>query len=245
MPRFVYRFALSSINSFIRQSGGSFERAFVLLVSFFRYFFHIQVENVWQSIEFRSSFITSHIVLWTSIKARRLKTGQVFILHEAGSTRQIKIALNQKLCAVLRGGVKFTRLKFYGQNRKPILRALPLQYNFRLLWLYGFVILIILLFSLPFSLFLAVAQDSFKCPDDFGFYPHHTSCDKYWKCDNNVAELKTCGNGLAFDASDSKYLTENCDYLHNVDCGDRTQLGNYDTCQCTLNRARAHLSCQK
>ncbi|XP_053671539.1 protein obstructor-E isoform X1 [Anopheles nili] len=70
----------------------------------------------------------------------------------------------------------------------------------------------------------AVAQDSFKCPDDFGFYPHHSSCDKYWKCDNNVAELKTCGNGLAFDASDSKYLTENCDYLHNVDCGDRTQL---------------------
>jgi hypothetical protein len=39
-----------------------------------------------------------------------------------------------------------------------------------------------------------------------------------------VAELKTCGNGLAFDASDSKFLTENCDYLHNVDCGERTQL---------------------
>lgn len=67
-------------------------------------------------------------------------------------------------------------------------------------------------------------QESFKCPDDFGFYPHHISCDKYWKCDNNVAELKTCGNGLAFDASDNKFLTENCDYLHNVDCGERTQL---------------------
>lgn len=68
-------------------------------------------------------------------------------------------------------------------------------------------------------------QENFKCPDEFGFYPHHISCDKYWKCDNNVAELKTCGNGLAFDASDPKYLTENCDYIHNVDCGDRTQLG--------------------
>ncbi|XP_044597367.1 protein obstructor-E-like [Cotesia glomerata] len=68
------------------------------------------------------------------------------------------------------------------------------------------------------------AQDTFKCPDDFGFYPHHLSCDKYWKCDNNVAELKTCGNGLAFDASDAKFLTENCDYLHNVECGERTQL---------------------
>ncbi|VEN59255.1 unnamed protein product, partial [Callosobruchus maculatus] len=68
------------------------------------------------------------------------------------------------------------------------------------------------------------AQENFKCPDDFGFYPHHISCDKYWKCDNNVAELKTCGNGLAFDASDPKFLTENCDYIHNVDCGDRNQL---------------------
>jgi hypothetical protein len=73
--------------------------------------------------------------------------------------------------------------------------------------------------------FAAFAQENFKCPDDFGFYPHHSSCDKYWKCDNNVAELKTCGNGLAFDASDPKFLTENCDYIHNVDCGDRTQLG--------------------
>lgn len=71
----------------------------------------------------------------------------------------------------------------------------------------------------------ALGQENFKCPDDFGFYPHHTSCDKYWKCDNNAAELKTCGNGLAFDASDPKFLTENCDYIHNVDCGDRTQLG--------------------
>lgn len=83
------------------------------------------------------------------------------------------------------------------------------------------------LYHIIFIIITAVAQESFKCPDDFGFYPHHISCDKYWKCDNGVAEIKTCGNGLAFDASDSKYLTENCDYLHNVDCGDRTQIGNY------------------
>jgi len=88
--------------------------------------------------------------------------------------------------------------------------------------------------------FLAVAasaQESFKCPDEYGFYPHSISCDKYWKCDNHVAELKTCGNGLAFDASDDKFLTENCDYLHNVDCGDRTQLGKeqaYSTFTLTL-----------
>lgn len=68
-------------------------------------------------------------------------------------------------------------------------------------------------------------REEFKCPDEYGFYPHTTSCDKYWKCDNNVAELKTCGNGLAFDDTDPKFLKENCDYLHNVDCGARSQLG--------------------
>jgi Chitin binding Peritrophin-A domain len=75
--------------------------------------------------------------------------------------------------------------------------------------------------------FSGAAQESFKCPDDYGFYPHSKSCDKYYKCEDAKAELKTCGNGLAFDASDPKYLTENCDYLHNVDCGDRTQIGEF------------------
>jgi Chitin binding Peritrophin-A domain len=63
-----------------------------------------------------------------------------------------------------------------------------------------------------FCKFIAIAQENFKCPDDYGFYPHHSSCDKYWKCDNGAAELKTCGNGLAFDATDPKYLTENCTF---------------------------------
>lgn len=78
-------------------------------------------------------------------------------------------------------------------------------------------------------MFSGAAQESFKCPDDYGFYPHSKSCDKYYKCEDAKAELKTCGNGLAFDASDPKYLTENCDYLHNVDCGDRTQIGETKT----------------
>jgi Chitin binding Peritrophin-A domain len=73
-----------------------------------------------------------------------------------------------------------------------------------------------------------LAQENFKCPDDYGFYPHHISCDKYWKCDNGAAELKTCGNGLAFEATDPKYLSENCDYHHNVECGDRSQFGKYE-----------------
>ena len=28
--------------------------------------------------------------------------------------------------------------------------------------------------------------------------PFHFSCDKYWACLEGVAELRTCGNGLAF-----------------------------------------------
>lgn len=63
---------------------------------------------------------------------------------------------------------------------------------------------------------------SFNCPDDFGFYPHVKSCDKYWGCDNGTATLKTCGNGLVFDDSDTK--RENCAYPFSVDCGERSDL---------------------
>merc|ERR1712221_42092 len=46
----------------------------------------------------------------------------------------------------------------------------------------------------------ALAQvDDFSCPDEFeGYYPHLYSCDKYWACQDGIAELRTCGNGLAF-----------------------------------------------
>jgi len=72
---------------------------------------------------------------------------------------------------------------------------------------------------------LRVAANSghFTCPDNFGFYPHSKSCDKYWACENGTATLKLCGNGLVFDDSDS--LRENCAYPFSVDCGSRTDLG--------------------
>ena len=67
--------------------------------------------------------------------------------------------------------------------------------------------------------------DNFACPDEFeGYYPHHYSCDKYWKCIEGIASLETCGNGLAFDDLDPTYTTENCDYIYNVECGNRTDL---------------------
>jgi len=72
----------------------------------------------------------------------------------------------------------------------------------------------------------ALAQeDDFSCPDDFlGFYPHLYSCDKYWYCEDGIAELRTCGNGLAFIDTDESYKLEQCNELHLVDCGDRVEL---------------------
>lgn len=65
---------------------------------------------------------------------------------------------------------------------------------------------------------------NWQCPHEFGFYPHDTSCDQYYQCEAGIATLKTCGNGLAFDATDTEFLKENCDYSHNVDCSTRPQL---------------------
>ena len=81
-----------------------------------------------------------------------------------------------------------------------------------------------MIFSLFFLITAVLAQENFKCPDDYGFYPHHISCDKYWKCDNGVSELKTCGNGLAFDATDSKYLTENCKFLQQLAAAEKLSI---------------------
>jgi len=65
----------------------------------------------------------------------------------------------------------------------------------------------------------------FECPDEYlGYFPHLFSCDKYWACDEGVAELRTCGNGLAFIDTDEEYKLEQCEELWRVECGNRTQL---------------------
>ena len=85
--------------------------------------------------------------------------------------------------------------------------------------------------------------DDFTCPDEYkGFFPHLVSCDKYWACDDGVAELRTCGNGLAFLDTDEvrtylfhhdyhhchhhlqEYKLEQCEEDWRVDCGERTEL---------------------
>jgi len=67
--------------------------------------------------------------------------------------------------------------------------------------------------------------DDFSCPDEFvGFYPHLISCDKYWHCEEGIAELKTCGNGLGFLDTDDSFTLEQCAELPLVECGDRTEV---------------------
>jgi len=73
------------------------------------------------------------------------------------------------------------------------------------------------------SLAAASSGQAYRCPDSFGYFRHHKSCDKYWACDNGTATLKLCGNGLMFDDSDPR--RENCAYPFSVDCGpDRTEI---------------------
>merc|ERR1712032_399780 len=69
-------------------------------------------------------------------------------------------------------------------------------------------------------------EDDFQCPDELeGYFPHAYSCDKYWACVEGLAELRTCGNGLAFiDDEREEYKVEQCEELHLVECGARTQL---------------------
>lgn len=72
---------------------------------------------------------------------------------------------------------------------------------------------------------VALGQEDFECPDEFeGYYPHLTSCDRYWYCDQGIADLKLCGNGLAFVDTDPSYNLEQCAELHLVECGDRFEL---------------------
>lgn len=68
----------------------------------------------------------------------------------------------------------------------------------------------------------ASAGHAYHCPDTFGYFRHHKSCDKYYACENGTATLKLCGNGLMFDDADPR--RENCAYPFSVDCGERTEV---------------------
>lgn len=47
---------------------------------------------------------------------------------------------------------------------------------------------------------------SFNCQEDFGFYPHVKSCDKYWACDNGKFTLSLRLNYIFVTSNKSKHL---------------------------------------
>jgi len=67
-----------------------------------------------------------------------------------------------------------------------------------------------------------VSCQQYKCPEDNGFFPDSRQCDVYFECIDNIAEKKTCPDGLLFDLKNPNH--EKCDLPFNVDCADRTEL---------------------
>jgi hypothetical protein len=75
--------------------------------------------------------------------------------------------------------------------------------------------------------FLSFAgQSSFRCPEPNGYFEDVKQCDKYYDCQDGVAEERLCPDGLVFDPFSRK--REPCDHYFNVDCGDRLELRKFD-----------------
>ena len=70
--------------------------------------------------------------------------------------------------------------------------------------------------------FFFAGQSSFRCPEPNGYFEDVKQCDKYYDCQDGVAEERLCPDGLVFDPFSRK--REPCDHYFNVDCGDRLEL---------------------
>ena len=73
--------------------------------------------------------------------------------------------------------------------------------------------------------FSFAGQSSFRCPEPNGYFEDVKQCDKYYDCQDGVAEERLCPDGLVFDPFSRK--REPCDHYFNVDCGDRLELRKY------------------
>jgi hypothetical protein len=67
----------------------------------------------------------------------------------------------------------------------------------------------------------------FQCPEKTGYFPDPEQCDLYYKCKQGQPEEKLCPDGLVFD--DSNPSQARCDIPANVDCGDRTELREWNS----------------
>jgi hypothetical protein len=62
---------------------------------------------------------------------------------------------------------------------------------------------------------LMTNQNSFKCPEQNGYYSILNSCQNFWQCSNGHAYLQTCPGDLVFNV---EKLT--CDYRTETSCFD-------------------------
>ncbi|UYV62236.1 Cpap3-d2, partial [Cordylochernes scorpioides] len=64
-----------------------------------------------------------------------------------------------------------------------------------------------------------VSQRDSVCKKESGLFPHEKYCDYYYECQDGVASVQQCPNGLAFSGR-GRGLLLNCDYPHRVGCPD-------------------------
>ncbi|XP_025419158.1 uncharacterized protein LOC112689592 isoform X1 [Sipha flava] len=74
----------------------------------------------------------------------------------------------------------------------------------------------------------------FKCPEEFGYYPHPNDCSQYYVCVFGGALLESCTGGLMYS-----HELQTCDWPRNVGCGSETTASQSDNQENTLPLARS------
>ncbi|XP_050549099.1 uncharacterized protein LOC126910517 isoform X2 [Daktulosphaira vitifoliae] len=88
-------------------------------------------------------------------------------------------------------------------------------------------------FALVSTLLICLAQKGlcderqhngeFKCPEEFGYYPHPSDCSQYYVCVFGGALLESCTGGLMYS-----HELQTCDWPRNVGCGAEAAISQSD-----------------
>ncbi|XP_060853126.1 uncharacterized protein LOC132930987 isoform X1 [Rhopalosiphum padi] len=76
--------------------------------------------------------------------------------------------------------------------------------------------------------------EGFKCPEEFGYYPHPNDCSQYYVCVFGGALLESCTGGLMYS-----HELQTCDWPRNVGCGVETSATQPDNQENALALARS------
>uniref|UniRef100_A0A2S2PIB7 Putative chitinase 3 n=1 Tax=Schizaphis graminum TaxID=13262 RepID=A0A2S2PIB7_SCHGA len=76
--------------------------------------------------------------------------------------------------------------------------------------------------------------EEFKCPEEFGYYPHPNDCSQYYVCVFGGALLESCTGGLMYS-----HELQTCDWPRNVGCGAETSATQPDNQENALALARS------